>query len=138
MNLQNYNLNIMKSIQLITLVAIALISFSCVQQTQPKSITVKVDMNGIENHSKVGIRGSNPLSWNDTTYLTDEDKDGIYEGRFEIYTANYNVEFKFVNHESEFELQDQNNRSLTFEYKPENIIYSATFDSLDDIKIIRN
>lgn len=121
------------SILLIT----ACIITSCVQQSQPKHITVKVDMNGVENTTKVGIRGSNPLSWNNTTFLSDENNDGIYIGVFEIYSANRNVEFKFVNNEDEFELQDQNNRVLTFEYKPETIIYNAAFDNLNDVEIVK-
>ncbi len=114
-----------------------LLIISCVQDTQPKTITVKVDMNGIANPFKVGIRGSGPLSWNETTILNDRDGDGIYEETFQINTAGSNVEFKFVNNDSEFELKDQNNRSLTFEYKPETITYQAVFNNLKKIIILR-
>jgi hypothetical protein len=109
----------------------------CVQDAHPKIITVKVDMTGVETASKVGIRGEDPLSWDETTYLNDADGDGIYEDTFEVYTANQNVEFKFVTSDNQFELQDQNNRSLTFEYKPETIIYKAVFDNLDKTTITR-
>lgn len=112
-------------------------STSCVQDAHLKIITVKVDMTGVENPSKVGVRGQNPLSWDETTYLSDADGDGIYEDIFEIYTANNQVEFKFVTSDDQFELQDQNNRSLKFEYKPETIIYKAVFDNLDKTTILR-
>ena len=118
----------MKTLKLLYVVILILVTTSCVQQAQPKTIIVKVDMNAIENASEVGLRGANPLSWNETTFLNDNNKDGIYEGSFEIYTASYDVEFKFVTNDSVFELQDQNNRSLTFEYKPETITYEAVFN----------
>lgn len=128
----------MKLLKLISTLIIIVLLASCVQDTQPKTITVKVDMTGIENPSKVGLRGNGPLSWEETTYLRDINDDGIYEETFEIYSANQDIEFKFVNNENEFELKDQSNRSLSFEYKPEIIIYEATFDNLKDIKITRN
>ncbi len=127
----------MNLLKQIAILAVTLFFCSCVQDTQPKTITIKVDMTGIENPTKVGIRGANPLSWNETTFLNDDDGDDIYEETFEIFTANYDVEFKFVNNNDEFELQDQNNRSLTFEYKPETIIYEAIFDDAKTVKITR-
>jgi hypothetical protein len=54
--------------QLILLFLISSFS-SCVQDAHLKIISVKVDMTGVENPSKVGIRGEHPLSWNETTYL---------------------------------------------------------------------
>jgi hypothetical protein len=116
---------------------LVLITTSCVQKTQPKTILVKVDMNAHKRPQNVGIRGNNPLSWNETTYLQDFDNDGIYEETFNIYTANNFIEFKFVINDSVYELEGQNNRSLSFEYKPENIIYEAEFNELK-AKITKN
>ena len=121
--------NIMKLLRQFSVLCIVISLTNCVQKTHPKTITVKVDMNAEENHSEVGIRGNTLLSWKETTYLSDENNDGIYEGTFEINTANQDIEFKFVNHNDAFELQDQNNRSLSFEYQPETIVYEATFNS---------
>ena len=119
-------------------VIISLISLcNCVQKAHPKTIIVKVDMSNIEDVSSVGIRGNNPLSWDETTFLNDDDADGIYEGTFDIYTANYDIEFKFLKNNDQFELEGQNNRSLKFEYKPETIEYKAVFDNLSETKITR-
>ncbi len=137
MNSLNYNTLIMKLLKPLSTVLVALLITSCVQKAKPKTITVKVDMNGIENPSKVGIRGNSPLSWDQTTYLNDADGDGIYEDTFSIYTANNDVEFKFINNDTEFELKDQNNRSLSFEYKPEIITYEGIFNNAIAIKITR-
>jgi len=128
-NLMQSKTNTMKLLKQLSVLFIIISLTNCVQQTHPKTIIVRVDMNAEENHSEVGIRGNTLLSWNETTYLSDENNDGIYEGTFEINTANQDIEFKFVNHNDAFELQDQNNRSLSFEYKPETIIYEATFNS---------
>lgn len=127
----------MKKFKLVLTLFSMLLFLNCVQKAQPKTITVMVDMNAIEKPTKVGIRGNNPLSWEETTYLSDENGDGIYEDTFEIYTANYDIEFKFINNNSEFELQDQSNRSITFEYKPEIIIYKAVFNNSKNIQLIK-
>ena len=127
----------MKVLKALGPILLALFMTSCVQDAQLKTITVKVNMNGVENPSKVGIRGTHPLSWDETTFLNDTDGDGIYEDIFQIYATNNTVEFKFVNNASEFELQDQSNRKLTFEYKPETIVYSAIYNNVKDIIISR-
>lgn len=82
----------------------------------------------------MGIRGNtSPLSWNETFYMTDANNDGVYEGEIQLKSASYNIEFKFVNQNENFELQDQPNRSIRFEYKPETIMYSTIFNNLEDI-----
>lgn len=109
---------------------------SCVQESHPKEINVKLDMTAQESRYKVGIRGEFPLSWEETTYLDDKDGNGIYEGTFKIYTASSAIEFKFVNNDNQFELKDQGNRVLNFEYKPETISIDAVFDK-PNIRVIR-
>ncbi|MBO3116449.1 hypothetical protein J4050_06805 [Winogradskyella sp. DF17] len=116
----------------------SLLLSSCVQKTPQKTITVILDMTTLENPRQVGIRGEYPLSWEETTYLEDTNGDKIYEGEFTIYTANNGIEFKFVNNNNQFELTDQPNRSLSFEYKPETIIYKAKFDTKEYTTITRN
>ena len=104
------------------------ITQSCVQQTHEKVITFQVDMSAIETIKNVGVRGNftNP-SWEQTIPLTDDNNDGIYEATFQKKTAVFAIEFKFV-HQDTYELKDQPNRSIQFEYKPETITYSAVFD----------
>ena len=101
---------------------------SCVQETHLKSITFKVDMNQVENVGNVGIRGNftNP-SWEQLIPLTDDNNDGIYEATLSQKTAVNAIRFKFVN-QGVYELKDQPNRKLEFEYKPETILYEAIFD----------
>ncbi|RZN79423.1 MAG: hypothetical protein EVB11_12625 [Winogradskyella sp.] len=127
----------MRIIKLIISLFILVLFMNCVQDTKSKTITLTVDMNGIENVENVGVRGSNlPLSWKETIFLTDEDNDGIYQKTFSINTASYDLEFKFVKNSDFFELENQNNRSIVFEYKPETITYKATFNNQEE-KIIR-
>ncbi|MBV7267593.1 hypothetical protein [Winogradskyella luteola] len=126
----------MKFLKLIIII-VAIITQSCVQETHTKTITFKADMNIVENPKNVGVRGSftsNP--WNETAPLTDEDDDGIYEGTFSQKTAINQIEFKFVNNNSDYELADLKNRVIEFEYKPEIITYKAVFNDPNSIKTI--
>ncbi len=43
-------------------------------------------------------------------------------------TGQNTLQFKFVNHDDQFELSDQDNRVITFEYRPETIVYEAVFN----------
>ena len=119
----------MKTIKLIAIVVLTLMTSSCVQETHLKTIIFKVDMRGAENISNLGVKGqfSSP-SWEKTIPLTDENNDNIYEAQVEFRAAQYDVEFKFVKND-EYELQDMPNRSIKFEYKPETFVYSATFNN---------
>ena len=111
---------------------------SCVQEEHPKTITFSVDMNGIENVANVGIRGDfTDQRWTQTVFLTDEDGDGIYSVTLSQKTAIYGIEFKFVNQGSDYELRDQENREIVFEYKPETIEYIAKFNNNKNIVLNR-
>ena len=117
----------------------ALLLACCVQEEYEKTVTVYLDMNGVENVGNVGIRGNfTSPRWNQLIPLTDEDGDGIYTITLTQKTAVYGIEFKFVNQGSEYELKGQPNRELVFEYKPETIEYIAIFNNNKDIKINRN
>ena len=119
-------------------IILAMFLASCVQEEHQKTVTVYLDMNGIENVGNVGIRGNfTDQSWRQTVPLTDEDGDGIYTTTLSQKTAVYGIEFKFVNQGSDYELKDQPNRELIFEYKPETIEYIAKFNNNKDIKINR-
>ncbi len=119
--------------------ALVLLLMSCVQETHVKSVTFKVDMNGIDNVGNVGIRGSfTSNQWNETVPLTDEDKKGIYEITISEKTAVNQIQFKFVNQNSDYELKGKDNRVLKFEYRPETISYIGVFDNHNEVQIIKN
>ena len=129
----------MKYFQLI-LISLFLFSQSCVQEIHTKTVTFKVDMNAVENAVDVGVRGSftdNP--WNETAPLIDDDGDGIYEATFSQKTAINQIQFKFVNNGSDYELRGSDNRVIEFEYKPETIVYEAVFNNpKGEQKVINN
>ncbi len=128
----------MKRIIYTFVLMLALIMTSCVQEEHQKTVTVYLDMNGIENVGNVGVRGDfTDKAWRETISLTDEDGDGIYTVTLSQKTAVYGIEFKFVNQGNDYELKDQPNREIVFEYKPEAIEYIAKFNNNTDIKINR-
>ncbi|MFD1061656.1 hypothetical protein ACFQ1Q_00245 [Winogradskyella litorisediminis] len=113
---------------LLVLIAILIIT-SCVQETHLKTITFKVDMRGLDNITNPGVRGQfTSPAWKALVPLTDENNDSIYEAKVEFQAAQYDIKFKFVNND-EYELQNQPNRSIKFEYEPENFTYEATFNT---------
>ena len=120
----------MKNTTHILILIFALALTNCVQETHLKTVTFKVDMRQVESPSQVGIRGNfteNP--WNDTLIMTDDDADGVFELTVEKKTAVNGIQFKFVNAFDQFELQDQNNRRIQFEYEPEIIVYETVFNN---------
>ena len=111
---------------------------SCVQETHIKTVTFQVDMKSVDAFQTVGIRGDiQPLSWENTIELTDDDNDSIYNGTFEFDTASNQLNFKFVIDEQSFELEGKNNRYLPFEYIPENLTYSSMYDQ-ENFKLNNN
>lgn len=121
----------MKKFSILATIILAISFQSCVQETHVKTVTFKVDMNGVSTIENVGIKGNfTDPSWKQLIPLTDENNDGIYEGTFSKKTAASSVRFKFVN-QNQYELKDQPNRTLKFEYKPETLTYEATFDVAD-------
>lgn len=121
------------SVKLIIILLFELVS-SCVQETHLKTIHFKLDMRHTDTITKVGIRGDlKPLSWQETTFLKDDDNDSIYEGVITFKSAHNGLDFKFVNHLDEFELQGKKNRNIAFEYKPESIVYECVFNTAKQI-----
>lgn len=86
-------------------------------------------MSNVEKAENVGIRGqfTNP-PWAVTIPMLDDDGDGTYELTISKMTAQSSVDFKFVNQNDQFELECGPNRSLSFEYRPEAIVYDAVFN----------
>ncbi len=126
----------MKKLGILATIILGISLQSCVQETHLKTVTFKVNMNGVSTTENVGIKGNftNP-SWKVLIPLTDENNDGIYEGTFSKKTATSSIQFKFVN-ENEYELKDQPNRTLQFEFKPQTLVYEATFDVADETKVV--
>ena len=122
----------------LALSALLLSIAGCVQQTHEKTIHFTVNSYPTEVGRAIGIRGDiQPLSWQETTLLTDEDGDGIYEAVLTFDTASNQLNFKFVDGDDSFELQGQNNRVLPFEYREESIQFISSFDS-EEFEIIKN
>lgn len=114
------------------LFSVCLMLNSCVQKTHEKVIHFTLDMNGIQNPEKVGVRGEfgqNP--WNETFYMSDDNNDNIFEGTIIKMTGQGGMDFKFVNKEDEFELEGQANRTIPFKYQPETIYYEAIFNNAE-------
>lgn len=106
-----------------------LIVVSCVQQKHEKTVVFRVDMNAAEHINGVAITGEfTSPPWSEKIPLTDNDNDGIYQLSLTDQTAVSEMEFKFVTSDGTYELQDQGNRVLRFEYRPETIVYEAIFN----------
>jgi len=102
---------------------------SCVQETYLKTLILQVDMNGIEAIENPGVRGQfTSPAWDTIVPLKDVNNDGIYETTIKVEAAQYGLSFKFVNNDT-YELEDQKNRMVTLQYKPETIIYKAVFNN---------
>ena len=110
-------------------VLIALVLTSCVQETHPKTVTFKVNADSTLVFETIGIRGNmKPLSWDKTKLMSGPDENGYYTTVVNFDTASDQASFKFVINDSLFELNDKPNRRIRFEYKPETLEYSGTFD----------
>ncbi|PQJ80004.1 hypothetical protein BTO18_12855 [Polaribacter porphyrae] len=100
------------------------------QEEFEKKVTFIVDTNGIENITSLGIRGNFlPNQWRETVPLKDDDNDGVYEITFNEKTAVYGISFKFVQNGFDYELKNEENRQIVFEYKPETIVYKTKFNN---------
>jgi hypothetical protein len=112
------------------IILITFVFTNCVQKEYEKKVTFIVDVNGVENIESLGIRGDFlPNKWRKSYPLTDKNKDGIYEVTFNEKTAVYGITFKFVKNGVDYELKDEENRQIVFEYKPEIIVYKTKFNN---------
>ena len=119
----------MKYLKHILLINIAILLASCVQDTHLKTLVFKVDLNQVEDINNPGVKGQfTSPSWKELIPLTDTNKDSIYEAKVEFTAAQYDIKFKFENN-GEYELENQPNRSIKFEYEPETFIYEATYNN---------
>ncbi|GAB5563907.1 MAG: hypothetical protein Wins2KO_09700 [Winogradskyella sp.] len=122
----------MKLLKQLSIFIITLSLTNCVQETHLKTINFKIDLSTVEVINNPSVKGefTNP-SWEKAITLTDSDNDGIYEGKVEVQSAQFGMHFKCFNND-EFELQGSDNRFITFEYKPETIIYEATYNNREE------
>lgn len=101
----------MKNIFLIIVVAFAVTS--CVQKTYQRKVIFNLDVKGMKNVYKVGLRGENkPLNWNQDLEMK-IGKDSIYTTTVTFETGYKFAQFKFVVNDN-FEFQDQDNRRIYF------------------------
>ena len=113
----------------ISIITIAALLSSCVQDTHLKTFHFKVDMSGIENINNPSVKGQfTSPPWEKAIPLTDADGDSIYEAKAEVQAAQFGIQFKFVNND-EYELEGQDNRFIKFEYEPENFTYEAIYNN---------
>lgn len=96
------------------LLLLAVLPTGCVQKTKLHKVNYLVNVYGLKNIEKVGIRGSdNPLSWDADLEMKPIVKDSLYAVEV-IYNTGYNgTELKFTVN-GIFELQNQDNRIIRF------------------------
>ena len=117
----------MKNITLIFATIILLITTSCVQKTYKKTVTFNLNVSGVKNVYKVGIRGENkPLDWNYETEMKAIKKDSLYQITMVFETGYKFVEAKFTVND-EFELKEKDSRRIYFD-NGDKTVYNAVFD----------
>lgn len=119
----------MKKCITLSIVFLALLSSSCVQKTYKKTVVFSLDVSGIKNIKKVGIRGENdPLNWNYDSEMIVLKKDSLYKAIISFETGYKFAEIKFTVND-DFELKDKDNRRITFSDK-DTTFYKAKFNEL--------
>ena len=103
----------MKNLAKISLAIVFLTLASCVQKSYKQTVHFFVDVKGIKNVKTVGLRGKNPLSWQQDLDMK-IGKDSIYEQTVVFDTGYKFAEFKFTVN-GEYEFQDQENRKVYFD-----------------------
>lgn len=110
------------------LLSIIFLMASCVQKAYKRTVIFNVDVKGIKNIKKVGLRGKDfPLSWNHD-YEMKLGNDSIYTATITGETGYLYTEFKYTIND-EFELKEQNNRKVYFGNK-DTITCTVTFNIL--------
>ena len=105
----------MKNYIMISLLSVFFVTTSCVQKTTHQKVVFNLDVKGIKNIKKVGLRGEKPLGWNFDTEMK-LGKDSIYSATIDFETGYKFVQYKFTINE-EFELKDKENRRAYFNSK---------------------
>ena len=112
----------------IVLISLLMAMASCVQKSYKRTVVFKLDVKGIKDVKKVGLRGTNfPLSW-DHDYEMKLGKDSIYSATITGETGYLYTEYKCTVND-EFELKDHDNRRVYFGNK-DTIVCTITFNKI--------
>lgn len=112
----------------IVLIGLLVVMASCVQKSYKRTVIFKLNVKGIKDIKKVGLRGPNaPLSW-DHDYEMKLGKDSIYTATISGETGYLYTEYKCTIND-EFELKDQDNRRVYFGNK-DTVVCAITFNTL--------
>ncbi|SHJ49852.1 putative oxidoreductase [Hymenobacter daecheongensis DSM 21074] len=99
----------------------------CVQKATDKTVVYLLDVSGLPNVQKVGLRGRDkPLSWDQDLELMSMVKDSLYRAVVTTHTGYLITEVKFTIN-GEFELKEADNRRI--EFGPgDTTVYRARFN----------
>ena len=118
----------MKKYLLFTILFFTLTITSCVQKSYKRTVIFHLDVKGIKNIKKVGIRGNDkPLSW-DYDYEMTLGKDSVYTTTVTGETGYKFTSVKFTIN-GDFELKEKDNRKIYFKDK-DTTVYKAKFNKL--------
>jgi C-terminal processing protease CtpA/Prc len=103
----------------IILIFILLQSHFLVFAQESVLVKFKVDASSLKGITNLGVRGSiSPLGWENTSFLKDDDKDGIYEGELIFPNTIEVLEYKYVYGDKKLTWElDGQNRILLMENK---------------------
>lgn len=117
----------MKNFILIAFTLLVLFATSCVQETHLRTVVFNLDVYGIKNIKKVGIRGWDaPLSWDNDYPLKEIVKDSLYQVTITGATGRLCCEVKFSINDT-LEMDGKDNRKIYFKDK-DTIRYSTKFN----------
>lgn len=118
----------MKTCRLLLFATSLLLSASCVQKADLKTVIVTMTVKGKKDIASVGIRGEGkPLSWNKDYPMKEQIKDSVYTASFQVLTAFRYAEYKFTA-DGVWELKDQPNRKVEFLPGKDTVRINAVFD----------
>lgn len=85
---------------------------------QERVVEISVDMNNVKEVGGIGLSGNlEPLTWDNSYPLIDENGDGIYEAKIIFNTSDKYFKFKFINN-GNLELNGSDSRILWFSDEP--------------------
>lgn len=104
----------MKTNTAIFLLLMSSLLTGCVQKTKTQKVSYLVNVYGLKNIEKVGIRGADsPLSWEEDLIMQPIVKDSLYRVDVTYETGYKGTEVKFTVN-GIFELQNRDNRIIRF------------------------
>lgn len=117
----------MKITRMISMLLLCLFLTGCVQKSYKKTVVFTLDVSGINNIKKVGVRGNDkPLSWDNDAKMEENKREGIYKITTTFETGYKCTEIKFVVNDI-FEFQNEANRRILFSEK-DTTFFKAKFN----------